>query len=155
MYIWNKCRPTVYCRHRCSSISCGWAMVPRWIWTVAGRVDPPPKVSLKWRHWLIRKQVTRNDRWQFQCCCAWLSPTCTSESTRSASPARGLQPLSTSMPPGRAHLLQSTCRHLNELSINSRHAASHHVECSKVAFNTNNGVTLTVIGCTSFRRLQY
>jgi len=29
----------------------GWGMIPRWIGTVAGGVDPSPKVLLKWRHW--------------------------------------------------------------------------------------------------------
>jgi len=46
MYIWNKCRPTVYCRQAettlYTSIFCGCGMVRRWIRTVAGGVDPPP-----------------------------------------------------------------------------------------------------------------
>jgi len=39
MYIWSKCRLTVYCRKPRISISWG-GMVPRWIGTIAGRVDP-------------------------------------------------------------------------------------------------------------------
>jgi len=41
MYIWNKCRPTVYYTADNSvPVSPGVGMVPRWIGTVAGRVDP-------------------------------------------------------------------------------------------------------------------
>jgi len=36
-----------------TSISCGWEMVPRWIETVAGRVDPLPKALLKWRYCVL------------------------------------------------------------------------------------------------------
>ena len=67
MYIWNKCRPTVYClfilfiycRQLCISISWGGD---------GSRVDkngrrssrpPPSKVLLKWRHWEIIESVWR------------------------------------------------------------------------------------------------